>query len=284
MDALLLLAVLAALLCFPQVCMASALEALRVWGLSVVPSLFPYMVFSRLLSSALHRRGVPAALCVPLLGLAGGSPSGSAALSGCARSSVLSRRTLYSLAALTGTISPMFFLGTLQSWSGDALLARRLLLCHLFGAGIAAACAFLFAGAQHVQPSPAQSSPPSLVQEESPIVQSVQAVLNVGGCIVVYSVLAACASLLLPSSATALRAVLHAALEAAGGAHALIAAPLPTGIRAVLLAAMTSFGGLSILTQNALFLRPLGLRLPRLALYGLLRALGAAALMALLMR
>ncbi len=61
-------------------------------------------------------------------------------------------------------------------------------------------------------------------------------------------------------------------------------APLQNPILRVLLAALTSFGGLSILSQNALFLRPLGLGLPRLALYGLLRALGAAALMALLAR
>ena len=282
MDAVLLLAVLAALLRFPQVCMGSALEALRVWGLSVVPSLFPYMVFSRLLSGALRRRGSPAVLCVSTLGLAGGSPSGAAALSGCAHSSGLSHRTLHALAALTGTISPMFFLGTLQSWTGDSLLARRLLLAHLFGAVLSAACVFLLAGAQSAEESPLRSSTPPSSQEESPIAQSVQAVLNVGGCIIVYSVLAACASLLLPPSAGVLRAVLHAALEAAGGAHALVSAP--TGICAVLLAAMTSFGGLSILTQNALFLRPLGLRLPRLALYGLLRALGASALMALMMR
>lgn len=284
MDAVLLLAVLAALLRFPQVCMGSALEALRVWGLSVVPSLFPYMVFSRLLSGALRRRGIPAALCVSTLGLAGGSPSGAAALSGCAHSSGLSLRTLHALAALTGTISPMFFLGTLQSWTGDSLLARRLLLAHLFGAVLSAACVFLLAGAQSAEESPLRSSTPPSPQEESPIAQSVQAVLNVGGCIIVYSVLAACASLLLPPSAGVLRAVLHAALEAAGGAHALISMPLPAGIRAVLLAALTSFGGLSILTQNALFLRPLGLRLPRLALYGLLRALGASALMALMIR
>lgn len=282
MDALLLLAVLAALLRFPQVCMGSALEALRVWGLSVVPSLFPYMVFSRLLSGALRRHGMPAALCVPLLGLAGGSPSGAAALSGCAREEGLSRRTLHTLAALTGTISPMFFLGTLQSWTGDALLARRLLLAHLFGAALSAACAFLLVGARDVGRNPAHSSPPAGAQEDSPIAQSVQAVLNVGGCIIIYSVLAACVSLLLPPSAGVLRAVLHAALEAAGGAHALIAAPMTQEVRAVLLAALTSFGGLSILTQNALFLRPLGLCLPRLALYGLLRAAGAAALMVLL--
>ena len=227
---------------------------------------------------------MPAALCIPLLGLAGGSPSGAAALSGCAREGVLSRRTLHSLAALTGTISPMFFLGTLQSWSGNALLSRRLLLAHLFGAVLAAAGAFLLSGMRNSEKRCASSAAPSPVQEESPIVQSVQAVLNVGGCIVAYSVLAAYASLLLPASAQVLRAVLHAALEAAGGAHALIAAPLPPGLRAVLLAALTSFGGLSILSQNALFLRPLGLGLPRLALYGLLRALGAAALMALLAR
>lgn len=281
MDALLAGAAMAALLLFPRACMDAALGALRVWGLSVAPSLFPYMVLSRLLSASLRRRGVPAPLCAPVLGLLGGSPSGAAALAGCAREGGLSPRALHGLAALTGTISPMFFLGTLQSWTGDARLARRLLLAHLFGAIFAAAFA-LFLPAKADAPAPAHGQ--AETEEESPIVKSVQAVLSVGGCIVFFSVLAAAASLLLPASMDALRAVLHAALEAAGGAHALIDAPLPPDIRAVLLAAMTSFGGVSILTQNGIFLRPLGLRLPRLALYALLRALGAAALMALLVR
>ena len=283
MDALLLLAALAALLCFPELCSSSAREALRVWGLDVVPSLFPYMVLSRMLSASLHRRGIPAVLLVPALGLAGGSPSGAAALASCAREGGLSARSLASLAALTGTISPMFFLGTVRAWSGDVLLARRLLLAHLFGAAFAAVCARCLP----VRTNAAEFSRPASglqphAQEESPISLCVDAVLRVGGCILLFSVAAACTSLLLPPSLPALRAVLHALLEAAGGTHALLAAPLSPRVRSLLLAALTSLGGFSILTQNALFLRPLGLRLPQLALYGLLRAIGASALMALL--
>lgn len=286
MDALLLCAALAALLCFPQVCASSAREALRVWGLDIVPSLFPYMVFSRLLSASLQRRGIPAALLVPVLGLAGGSPSGAAALASCARGNSLSPRSLASLAALTGTISPMFFLGTVYTWTGDMRLSRRLLLAHLFGAVFAAFCArFLpFAQATACHTASVTSQADSHTQEESPITQCVDAVLRVGGCIMVFSVAAACVSMLIPSSMAALRAVLHALLEAAGGAHALISAPLPPRTRAILLAALTSLGGFSILTQNELFLRPLGLRLPQLAFLGLMRACGAAILMSLLTR
>lgn len=283
MDALLLGAALAALLCFPEVCSASAREALRVWGLDIVPSLFPYMVFSRLLSASLRRRGIPAALLVPVLGLAGGSPSGAAALASCAREKSLSARGLASLAALTGTISPMFFLGTVRAWTGDVRLSRRLLLAHLFGAVFAAVCALFLP----LEPDTGRKEPPqgeACPQEESPLAQCVDAVLRVGGCILLFSVAAACVSMLLPASMAALRAVFHALLEAAGGAHALIAAPLLPRTRAILLAALTSLGGFSILTQNELFLRPLGLRMPQLALFGLLRAIGAAMLMALLSR
>lgn len=272
---------LAAMLLFPQICVASAGEALRVWALDVVPSLFPYMVLCRMLAGRLSAIGIPAVLSVPVLGLLGGSPSGACALSVCAQEGRLASRSLHVLAALCGTISPMFFLGTIARWTGDAALARKLLAAHLIGAGYAA-LVVLALSALH-RGSRITAKPLARGDSDTPIMQSVDAVLGVGGCILFFSVLAALISTILPDSLEPYRPLLHAALETAGGTHALLASIWPPRTKAILCAALGAFGGFSILTQNALFLRPLGLPMRRLVLYGLLRAMGAGTAMALML-
>ena len=272
---------LAAMLLFPQICIASAGEAMRTWALDVVPSLFPYMVLSRMIAGRLSAAGIPALLSVPALGLLGGSPSGACALSVCAREGRLSSRALHVLAALCGTISPMFFLGTIVRWTGDTGLARKLLAAHLIGAGYAALIVLALSTLHTGRLIEARLLDRG--DSDNPIMQSVDAVLGVGGCILFFSVLAALISKGLPASLEPYSPLLHAALETAGGTHALLASSWPLRTKAVFCAALGAFGGFSILTQNALFLRPLGLSMRRLVLYGLLRAMGAGTAMALML-
>ena len=94
--------VLLSLIVFPQHTSGAAASALRIWGLDVVPSLFPYMVLCRLLSSRLREHDVPAAPVAMLLGLLGGSPSGASVLA--AYGSRLSRKVLLALCALAGFV------------------------------------------------------------------------------------------------------------------------------------------------------------------------------------
>lgn len=272
---------LAAMLLFPKICVASAAEALRIWALDVVPSLFPYMVLCRMIAGRLSAAGIPALLYVPALGLLGGSPSGACALSVCAREGRLSSRALHVLSALCGTTSPMFFLGTIARWTDDAALARRLMAAHLIGAGYAA---LVVLAVSALYPKGLIAAKPiTRADSDSAITQSVDAVLGVGGCILFFSVLAALISKILPDSLEPYRPLLHAALETAGGTHALLASTWPLRTRAILCAALSAFGGFSILTQNALFLRPLGLPMRSLVLYALMRAMGAGTAMALML-
>lgn len=277
-KAAILLIVLGLMLRFPESGMQAAQTALRVWGLDVVPSLFPYMVFCRMLASRLRASGISAFLAAPLLGLMGGSPSGAAVLAAYAGEGALSSRALRGLAALTGTISPMFLLSTVALWAKDARFSRLLLASSLAGAALAMGVACLTSAAQPPSSSARASNP----DEGDPIATSVQAILSVGGCIVFFSVLASLPQALLPRQSAVFSALFHAAMEVSGGLHALLGAPVPPYPRAVLCAALTGFSGLSILAQNLLFLRPLGLTATQLVGYGLLRAVGAAAAMALL--
>lgn len=270
---------LALMLRFPEESVSAARTALMVWGLDVVPSLFPYMVFCRMLASRLRACGVSASLAAPLLGVLGGSPSGAAVISAYAGAGRLSGRMLRALAALTGTISPMFLLSTVALWAKDARLGRLLLASNLAGAVLAmilAACLGEDVGL------PSSAGSPGEEQPGEAITQSVQAILGVGGCIIFYSVLSSLPGAILPGEKGVGFALLHAVLEVSGGLHALLGAPLDPYARAVLCAAATGFSGLSILTQNLLFLRPFGFTLPQLMGFGLLRAAGASAAMALL--
>lgn len=272
MSIALSLFVLLSLIAFPQHTSGAAMDALRIWGLDVVPSLFPYMVFCRLLSAQLRERDMPSAPVAALLGLMGGSPSGAsviAAYSGC-----LSKKALLSLCALTGTISPMFTLGTVLAWTKNAALCRLLLVSHLLGA-LCAGGIVLFV-CRDARPARCTES---AIASANPIAQSVDAILQVGGCIICYSVLASLLGLLPALSETA-GAILHGLLEVSGGIHALCAASLPEFPRALCIAALCGFSGFSILSQNHAFLAPLGVRMTQLIAFGLLRAVIAALTMA----
>lgn len=274
MKIAMLMAMIAALLLSPRKASEAARAALRVWGLDVAPSLFPYMVFCRMLSSRLRACGAPAGLSAATLGLMGGSPSGAAVLSAYATN--LSRRVLLSLCGLTGTISPMFFLSTVRIWAKDAVFCQRLLISHLAGAALTAGIVFCFCG----DSEPKRPADAALSQDEiNPITQSVDAILNVGGCIVFFSVLAAMIQIFIPQINETLCALLHSVLEVSGGLHAILATTLPKTAKAVLCAAAGGFTGVSILSQNLLFLRPLGITLKQLACIALLRAVCAGVIM-----
>ncbi|MGN0996750.1 MAG: hypothetical protein ACI4PG_07555 [Candidatus Ventricola sp.] len=254
----------------------AARQALGIWGLDVVPSLFPYMVLCRLLSERLRRARLPAAPAAAVLGLMGGSPAGASVLAAYAGN--LPDSVLLPLCALTGTISPMFFLGTMDAWLSDRLLCRMLLASHWAGAGCAAAAVYLLTRRRGDKPMrPTQDAGPG-----DAIAQSVQAILSVGGCIVFFSVAAEMIRSL-PLVGDLFGALMHAGLEAAGGMHALCAVPCAAHTRAMLMAAAGGFTGLSILTQNLVFLRPLGVSLPVLTGIAVLRALFAALAMALML-
>lgn len=266
--------VLLSLIVFPQHTSGAAASALRIWGLDVVPSLFPYMVLCRLLSSRLREHDVPAAPVAMLLGLLGGSPSGASVIA--AYGSCLSRRVLLALCALTGTISPMFTSGTVQAWTQNTVLCRLLLLCHLLGA--ACAGGVVFWACKDESPAVSASAPSAPV---NPMAQSIDAILHVGGCIICYSVLASLLRLL-PMLSDSTGAVVHGLLEVSGGVHALCTAAIPGKLRAVSLSVLCGFSGFSILSQNHAFLAPLGVRMTQLIAFALLRAFFSGCLMAML--
>ena len=279
MAALAALTLAALILRFPDLAIKSAREALFVWGRDIVPSLFPYMVLCKTLSSRLKKSRIPSVPLVLTLGLLGGSPSGAAMIS--AASDTMSRRQCVFLSALTGTISPMFFLSTLRTWGFSQSLCIRLLSAHWIGACFAAFCAWRFESSYKIGSNPTVRKD---LQMASPIADSVQAVLGVGGCIVFFSVVASCISCVFSFPSEWSRASFQAMLEIAGGIHALSLTDTITFQTAVCMAGLMGFGGISILTQNHLFLKSCGIAKKQLFVFAFLRAVGSTFSMALLLQ
>jgi len=268
-------AAMLSLLFYPSLSIQSARDALLLWSSDIVPSLFPYMVLCRMISSRLKARRIPAWIASVSLGFVGGSPSGSAVLSG--YSLKLPRKNMLALCSLTGTLSPMFLLGTAASWLKPPVTSYMLLASHMGGALLAAGF-FLLIKDHTPAAGTGMNIAPTASDESDAITQSIHAIFYVGGCIVFYSVLS---SLIcrLPWINRTVSALIHAFMEVSGGMHSISLLPLDAFVTAILLSAASAFSSLSVISQNLVFLSGLGIRLKDLIFIGILRALFASCLM-----
>ena len=266
--------------------------AAGVFVRSVMPALFPMMVLNGLSArlSGREKRWMTVGFCW-LAGL----PASAQRLEGLWERGELPERALLPLAAATGVMSPLFFVGSLGSRlpnpSGGWLLLTAHWLGALAAAGLIHRLSRHFSSMEKAEPvRPEQRTAAGrtslLAALPDSLRQAGTALLSVCGAMMLFSILAAFfrqgLSVLLPGWAAdhpEIPALLWALLEIGGGAHALLdVSPTPD---LPLLCALCSFGGLSIWMQNLLFLgksiRPGKLLLLRLlhgaAAYGVCRML-----------
>ena len=266
--------------------------AAGVFVRSVMPALFPMMVLNGLSArlSGREKRWMTVGFC-----WLAGSPASAQRLEGLWERGELPERALLPLAAATGVMSPLFFVGSLGSRlpnpSGGWLLLTAHWLGALAAAGLIHRLSRHFSSMEKAEPvRPEQRTAAGrtslLAALPDSLRQAGTALLSVCGAMMLFSILAAFfrqgLSALLPGWAAdhpEIPALLWALLEIGGGAHALLdVSPTPD---LPLLCALCSFGGLSIWMQNLLFLgksiRPGKLLLLRLlhgaAAYGVCRML-----------
>ena len=262
---------------------------------SVMPALFPMMVLNGLSEhlGGQEKRWMTVCFC-----WLSGSPASAQRLEGLWKRGEVAGRELLPMAAVTGVMSPLFFVGSLGSRLPGTAAGWLLLAAHWLGALAAAGLAH---GLNHLsrrktadaalpeERALRPAEPVSLLEAlPDSLRQTGPALLSVCGAMMLFSILAALfrqgLSALLPDWAAAhpeFPAILWAVLEIGGGAHALLdvsAAPdLP------LLCALCSFGGLSILMQNLLFLGK-SIRPGKLLLVRLLHGAAAYGICGLLVR
>ena len=246
--------------------LAAVNGAAGVFVRSVMPALFPMMVLNGLSEhlGGQEKRWMTVCFC-----WLSGSPASAQRLEGLWKRGEVAGRELLPMAAVTGVMSPLFFVGSLGSRLPGTAAGWLLLAAHWLGALAAAGLAH---GLNHLsrrktadaalpeERALRPAEPVSLLEAlPDSLHQTGPALLAVCGAMMLFSILAALfrqgLSALLPDWAAdhpEIPALLWALLEIGGGAHALLdvsAAPdLP------LLCALCSFGGLSILMQNLLFL------------------------------
>ena len=262
---------------------------------SVMPALFPMMVLNGL---SVHLGGQEKRWMTVCFCWLSGSPASAQRLEGLWKRGGVAGRELLPMAAVTGVMSPLFFVGSLGSRLPGTAAGWLLLAAHWLGALAAAGLAH---GLNHLsrrktadaalpeERALRPAEPVSLLEAlPDSLRQTGPALLSVCGAMMLFSILAALfrqgLSALLPDWAAAhpeFPAILWAVLEIGGGAHALLdvsAAPdLP------LLCALCSFGGLSILMQNLLFLGK-SIRPGKLLLVRLLHGAAAYGICGLLVR
>lgn len=267
--------------------------AARVFVRSVMPALFPMMVLNGLSArlSGRERRWMTVGFC-----WLAGSPASAQRLEGLRERGELPERALLPLAAATGVMSPLFFVGSLGSRLPNPAGGWLLLTAHWLGALAAAGLIHRLSRrfsptekAETFRPEERTAGRASLLAAlPDSLRQAGTALLSVCGAMMLFSILAAFfrqgLSFLLPGWAAdhpEVPALLWTLLEIGGGAHALLdVSPTPD---LPLLCALCSFGGLSIWMQNLLFLGK-SIRPGKLLLLRLLHGAAAYGICGLLVR
>ena len=249
-----------AMLVFPEAAAEAAWQALTLWARAVAPALGPFMACMLMLTSRVGGGvGLRAAL-----GWLSGSPGGARLM----RELRLDGPSALRAAALTGTMSPMFFIGTLSAWLGDRRAGWLLLLCHWAGALLVG----LTVGGKDTRGKTAPAPMPlGTAMRESGL-----ALLTVALCMMLGSVAARMGACAWPRMSPEAAAALQCALEVTAGVKAVIGLAGPCTLP--LVCGACSFGGLSLLLQNAAFWQESGLSLGPLLLVRLAHGLTSGAL------
>lgn len=251
-----------AMMVFPGAAAEAAMEALTLWARAVAPVLGPFMVCMLMVSS--HLNGSIALRTA--MGWLCGSPGGARLM----REAGLRGRGAMRAAAMTGTMSPMFFVGTVGGWLGDRRLGWMILACHILGAIAIGLCIR--------RPEKTDAPPAAPLPLGTALRESALALLTVAMCMMLGSVAARMAICAFPALPMEARAGLQCALEVTAGVKAIFS--LNTPCAAPLICAACSFGGLSLLLQNAAFWQDSGVTLGQLALLRGLHAILSGALCA----
>lgn len=224
-----------AMIAFPAQAAEAALQGAGLFVRAVLPSLGPYMACMLMVTSRISAPG----WALAALGWLCGSPGGGKLI----QPLRLKGKAALRCAAVSGTMSPLFFLGAVSHWLGDARAGWLLLICHLSGAAL---LALLLPGEEKdrsMRPAPAPM-PLGTALRETALTMGAVCLCVMLGC--VSARMAVCALPGLPPGASAL---LQCALEITSGAQAIIALSTPWTLP--LLCAACSFGGLSLAMQNA---------------------------------
>ena len=272
------LLILFGLIAVPETANAAASDAALLWWTRVLPSLLPYLVASSLLMrsgilSRMNQRLVPF-LLLPT-GMLGGYPVGARLAGELYRKRAVSLPDAQTVAVFCNLPNPVFLISVVSTGLFRDPKTALPLLLGVYGTSLAALIPLT-----RIRFSVSQASEPPALSRILPasISDGVQAILNIGGCLVFASVLGALLEAtgvfrLFGTAAPAARAVALGLFEMTSGVSAIAFVPFSLPLRLALAAFFIRFGGVSVLLQSA---SCLSLSIPRHVLTSFVSALLAA--------
>ena len=272
------LLILFGLIAVPDAAAKAAYAAATLWWTRVLPSLLPYLIASSLLLrsgllSRLPKRAVPF-LLLPF-GVLGGYPVGAKLAGKLNRDGALSLSDAQKAAAFCNLPNPVFLISVVSAgFFGDPKTALPL-LPGIFGTALLGLIPLSRVRVTAIRPS----EPPAPARDlPAAIGDGMQAILNVGGCLVFASVLGALLEAtgvfrLFGTAAPTARALTLGFFEMTSGVSEVAALRLSLPLRLALTAFFIQFGGVSVILQSA---SHAPLSLPRYCLIRLCTSLLAA--------
>ena len=271
----------------------SALNSLYICATSVVPSLFPFMVVSSLLTQcapyifgqgAAGRRlfALPAAsLIAVILGCLCGFPVGVITAAGLKRKGILDRRQAERLAAVSNNAGPAFVVEVIgASFLRSRTMGIRLYLIQLTSALILGSIFLVITAKRTNEKSVETAMIPdtgggklAVIFTEA-ISRSAFGIIRVCAFVVFFSVVIDGAPILFPNIPRTVLAAISCVLEFTSGCR--LAASVGGRIGIAMCAFAISFSGLSVIAQSAAFAFPEGIGIRKLFVFKLFQGILSA--------
>ena len=225
-------------------------QGLALWAGTVVPALFPFYVAVTLAVSLGMGALLPPRWCAFLLGALGGYPMGAATVGQLCREGALSRREAASLLGCCNNAGPAFILGIAGAVFSPRSCGLALWAIHL----LTAAGLFLLLGRGGTGTRVGAEAPPSFPAAfVAAVGRGAGAMVNIGGFVVLFSVVTALLERVIPS------ALVLGAVELTCGVARLPDSP----VGFVTAAALLGWGGVSVHCQTATVLEGTGVPMGR---------------------
>lgn len=286
-PAIAVIIVMAAITIKPSRYILSAQNGIILFALTVLPALFPFFFFSKLLSlfeadvamgNILRRplikmyNAPPSGGYIFIMSLMCGYPIGSKLISEYYNDHIIEKEDAHSLAALASTSGPLFILGTIGSVILNNHLAGIVIIISHYLSAIINGLIY-----RNKNKSRSFISPPivSTTLKDS-IYNAVISILMVGGYIIVFNIICdvfidfhiidMVSKTLTPIFGNIIEGVLFGIIEVTRGSVVIGASSAGIIAKTAAITAAVTFGGMSIIIQSATFLESTGLKISRFIL------------------
>lgn len=280
---------------------ASSLSGLSAWATSVLPSVLPFMFFTRVLSSqnslqTLTRpfsfitknlfKTPPVSFYVFLMAIVSGYPVGSKMIADQYLQGKITRQDAFKMSAFCSTSGPMFIIGAVGvGMFKNQSIGYILFLSHVLGA-ILNGLLFRNLKLKETTPQTFQTAPASPTQAHTDlseiVLSSTLSILSVGCIITIFFIIIECFAPLLSFLPKDIRFLCEGCIEITKGCLDL--STLPSIHLATIFASFTiSFGGISTVLQSLTMLSKLKMPARLFVLQKLCHALFSACITALLL-